>query len=218
MYTVFMVEDDPNIRMLTGMHLQLAGYAVRELEDAAAARAALAEEKPALVLLDIMRPGEDGFSLGEYLIREGIPVIFLTAKTAVTDRVRGLRLGAQDYILKPFEPAELLARVENTLKRTQVKTDVYERGDLKVNFETREVWRGGKPVTLTTLEFNLLKTLIESGRTAMSRDELLNAVWGYNYIGETRTVDVHIQRLRGKIGAERIETIIRYGYRFREDV
>ncbi|MBQ6061071.1 MAG: response regulator transcription factor [Clostridia bacterium] len=218
MYTVFMVEDDPNIRMLTGMHLQLAGYAVRELEDAAAARAALAEEKPALVLLDIMMPGEDGFSLGEYLIREEIPVIFLTAKTAVTDRVRGLRLGAQDYILKPFEPAELLARVENTLKRTQVKTDVYERGDLKVNFETREVWRGGKPVTLTTLEFNLLKTLIESGRTALSRDELLNAVWGYNYIGETRTVDVHIQRLRGKIGAERIETIIRYGYRFREDV
>ena len=218
MYTVFMVEDDPNIRMLTGMHLQLAGYAVRELENAAAARAALAEEKPALVLLDIMMPGEDGFSLGESLIREGIPVIFLTAKTAVTDRVRGLRLGAQDYILKPFEPAELLARVENTLKRTQVKTDVYERGDLKVNFETREVWRGGKPVTLTTLEFNLLKTLIESGRTALSRDELLNAVWGYNYIGETRTVDVHIQRLRGKIGAERIETIIRYGYRFREDV
>ena len=218
MYTVFMVEDDPNIRMLTGMHLQLAGYSVRELENAAAARAALAEEKPALVLLDIMMPGEDGFSLGEYLIREGIPVIFLTAKTAVTDRVRGLRLGAQDYILKPFEPAELLARVENTLKRTQVKTDVYERGDLKVNFETREVWRGGKPVTLTTLEFNLLKTLIESGRTALSRDELLNAVWGYNYIGETRTVDVHIQRLRGKIGAARIETIIRYGYRFREDV
>ena len=218
MYTVFMVEDDPNIRMLTGMHLQLAGYAVRELEDAAAARAALEEEKPALVLLDIMMPGEDGFSLGEYLIREEIPVIFLTAKTAVTDRVRGLRLGAQDYILKPFEPAELLARVENTLKRTQVKTDVYERGDLKVNFETREVWRCGKPVTLTTLEFNLLKTLIESGRTALSRDELLNAVWGYNYIGETRTVDVHIQRLRGKIGAERIETIIRYGYRFREDV
>ena len=213
-----MVEDDPNIRMLTGMHLQLAGYAVRELEDAAAARAALAEEKPALVLLDIMMPGEDGFSLGESLIREGIPVIFLTAKTAVTDRVRGLRLGAQDYILKPFEPAELLARVENTLKRTQAKTDVYERGDLKVNFETREVWRGGNPVTLTTLEFNLLKTLIESGRTALSRDELLNAVWGYNYIGETRTVDVHIQRLRGKIGAERIETIIRYGYRFREDV
>ena len=218
MYTVFMVEDDPNIRMLTGMHLQLAGYAVRELEDAAAARAALAEEKPALVLLDIMMPGEDGFSLGESLIREGIPVIFLTAKTAVTDRVRGLRLGAQDYILKPFEPAELLARVENTLKRTQVKTDVYERGDLKVNFETREVCRVGNPVALTTLEFNLLKTLIESGRTAMSRDELLNAVWGYNYIGETRTVDVHIQRLRGKIGAERIETIIRYGYRFREDV
>ena len=218
MYTVFMVEDDPNIRMLTGMHLQLAGYTVRELEDAAAARAALAEEKPALVLLDIMMPGEDGFSLGEYLIREGIPVIFLTAKTAVTDRVRGLRLGAQDYILKPFEPAELLARVENVLKRSTPQQSDYVSGDLRVNFETREVWKDNVPVPLTTLEFNLLKTLIESGRTAMSREELLRAVWGYHYTGETRTVDVHVQRLRGKIGTDRIETIVRFGYRFREDV
>ena len=218
-YNIFLVEDDPNIRMLTGMHLQLAGYTVTELEDAAAARTALEKERPALVLLDIMMPGEDGFSLGEYLIKEEIPVIFLTAKTAVTDRVRGLRLGAQDYILKPFEPAELLARVENTLKRCHAGDgSCYERGDLKVNFETREVWRAGKPVPMTTLEFNLLKTLIESGRTPMSREDLLNAVWGWNYVGETRTVDVHIQRLRGKIGAERIETIIRYGYRFREDV
>ena len=218
-YNIFLVEDDPNIRMLTGMHLQLAGYTVTELEDAAAARAALEKERPALVLLDIMMPGEDGFSLGEYLTKEEIPVIFLTAKTAVTDRVRGLRLGAQDYILKPFEPAELLARVENTLKRCHAGDgSCYERGDLKVNFATREVWRAGKPVPMTTLEFNLLKTLIESGRTAMSREELLNAVWGWEYIGETRTVDVHIQRLRGKIGADRIETIIRYGYRFREDV
>ena len=111
METVFLVEDDPSIRRLTGMHLQLAGYNVRELEDASCARDELRKEKPALVLLDIMMPGEDGFSLGEDLIRTGIPVIFLTAKTAVPDRVRGLRMGAQDYILTPFEPAELLARV-----------------------------------------------------------------------------------------------------------
>ncbi len=200
------------------MHLQLAGYNVAELEDAAAARDALRKERPALVLLDIMMPGEDGFSLGQDLISAGIPVIFLTAKTAVPDRVRGLRMGAHDYILKPFEPAELLARVENVLKRTQPESAVYERGDIRVNFETREVWRNGVPVSLTTLEFNLLKTLIDAGRAAMSREELLGAVWGYHYTGETRTVDVHVQRLRGKIGADRIETIIRYGYRFREDI
>ena len=218
METIFLVEDEPNIRRLTGMHLQLAGYNVAELEDAAAARDALRKERPALVLLDIMMPGEDGFSLGQDLISAGIPVIFLTAKTAVPDRVRGLRMGAHDYILKPFEPAELLARVENVLKRTQPESAVYERGDLRVNFETREAWRNGVPVSLTTLEFNLLKTLIDAGRAAMSREELLGAVWGYHYTGETRTVDVHVQRLRGKIGADRIETIIRYGYRFREDI
>ena len=218
MEPIFLVEDDMSIRRLTGMHLQLAGYHVLELEDAAAAREALRKEQPALVLLDIMLPGEDGFSLGEDLIRSGIPVIFLTAKTAVPDRVRGLRLGAEDYILKPFEPAELLARVENALKRNRPESTVYDQGDLRVNFETREVWRDGEPVPMTNLEFNLLKTLIESGRTAMSREQLLRAVWGYHYTGETRTVDVHVQRLRGKIGADRIETIVRYGYRFREDV
>ena len=113
METIFLVEDEPNIRMLTGMHLQLAGYTVKELENAASARDELRKEKPALALLDIMMPGEDGFSLGKDLISAGIPVIFLTAKTAVPDRVRGLRMGAYDYILKPFEPAELVARVEN---------------------------------------------------------------------------------------------------------
>ena len=127
-------------------------------------------------------------------------------------------MGAYDYILKPFEPAELIARVENVLRRSRPDESVYERGDLRVNFETREVWRGGEPVSLTTLEFNLLTALIKAGRTAMSREELLRAVWGYHYTGETRTVDVHVQRLRGKIGADRIETIVRYGYRFREDI
>ena len=218
METIFLVEDEMNIRRLTGMHLQLAGYNVKELEDAAAARDALREGKPALVLLDIMMPGEDGFSLGEDLIKSGIPVIFLTAKTAVPDRVRGLRMGAHDYILKPFEPAELLARVENVLKRSTPQQSDYISGDLRVNFETREVWKDNTPVPLTTLEFNLLKTLIESGRIAMSREELLRAVWGYHYTGETRTVDVHVQRLRGKIGTDRIATIVRFGYRFREDV
>ena len=218
MDTIFLVEDEPNIRMLTGMHLQLAGYTVRELEDAACARDALRKEKPALVLLDIMMPGENGFSLGQDLIKAGIPVIFLTAKTAVPDRVKGLRMGAHDYILKPFEPAELLARVENVLKRSRPDTHIYENGDLRIDFETREVWRNGVPVSMTTLEFNLMKALIDAGKTAMSREDLLTAVWGYHYTGETRTVDVHVQRLRGKIGNNRIETLVKFGYRFREDV
>ena len=200
------------------MHLQLAGYDVKELEDAACARDALREGKPALVLLDIMMPGEDGFSLGEDLIKAGIPVIFLTAKTAVPDRVKGLRMGAHDYILKPFEPAELLARVENVLKRSRPDNHIYENGDLRIDFETREVWRNGVPVSMTTLEFNLMKALIDAGKTAMSREDLLTAVWGYHYTGETRTVDVHVQRLRGKIGNNRIETLVKFGYRFREDV
>ncbi len=214
LYNIFLVEDDPNIRMLTGMHLQLAGYTVTELEDAAKAREALEKERPALVLLDIMMPGEDGFSLGEDLIKTGIPVIFLTAKTAVPDLVKGLRMGAHDYILKPFEPAELLARVENVLKRSKPELIDYVQGDLRVNFETREVWRNDEPVPLTTLEFNLLKTLIESGRTALSRDELLNAVWGYNYIGETRTVDVHVAALRRKLDLNKeLATVYKIGYR-----
>ena len=202
----------------SSMGYKLAGYTVKELEDAACARDALRKEKPALVLLDIMMPGEDGFSLGQDLIKAGIPVIFLTAKTAVPDRVKGLRMGAHDYILKPFEPAELLARVENVLKRTQSDSSIYECGDLRVNFETREVWRNGVPVSMTTLEFNLMKALIDAGKTAMSREDLLTAVWGYHYTGETRTVDVHVQRLRGKIGNNRIETLVKFGYRFREDV
>ena len=218
METIFLVEDEPNIRRLTGMHLQLAGSDVKELEDAACARDALREGKPALVLLDIMMPGEDGFSLGEDLIKTGIPVIFLTAKTAVPDRVKGLRMGAEDYILKPFEPAELLARVENVLKRSRTDNHIYENGDLRIDFETREVWRNGVQVSMTTLEFNLMKALIDAGKTAMSREDLLTAVWGYHYTGETRTVDVHVQRLRGKIGNNRIETLVKFGYRFREDV
>ena len=104
------------------------------------------------------------------------------------------------------------------LKRSRPDSHIYENGDLRIDFETREVWRNGIPVSMTTLEFNLMKALIDAGKTAMSREDLLTAVWGYHYTGETRTVDVHVQRLRGKIGNNRIETLVKFGYRFREDV
>ncbi len=210
--TIFLVEDDLNIRRLTGMHLQLAGYDVRELEDAGEARDALRKERPSLVLLDIMLPGEDGFSLGQDLIRTGIPVIFLTAKIAVPDRVRGLRLGAEDYILKPFEPEELLARLEVILRRTQPR--IYADNGFVIDYDGRTVSLDGEAVMLTVTEYELLALLTRNAGAALSRERILSAVWGWDFVGETRTVDVHVQRLRAKLGAETIETVFRYGYRW----
>ena len=220
MARILIVDDEPDLREILSFNLEAECFDVLCAASGEEALDTLGGTSVDLILLDVMMERMSGFDMARRLRESGdnTPVIFLTAKTAVPDRVRGLRMGAHDYILKPFEPAELLARVENVLKRTCAGSAVYERGDLRVNFETREVWKDNTPVPLTTLEFNLLKTLIESGRTAMSREELLATVWGYHYTGETRTVDVHVQRLRGKIGADRIETIIKYGYRFREDV
>ena len=214
MADIMIVEDEASIRQVLGMHLRLVGHRVREAQDAASARILYEEKAPDLALLDIMLPGEDGFSLGEYLIEKGVPVLFLTAKTAVPDRVRGLSMGAQDYILKPFEPAELLARVENILRRTKKEETSLTCGGLFIDFSARRVTLSGDEVTLTAMEFDLLSMLARRRNVAMSREELLYGVWGYDYAGETRTVDVHVQRLRSKIGAQYIETVYKYGYRF----
>ena len=214
MARILIVEDDCSIREILHMHLELVGYDVCAAEDAQHARILLEEGAADLALLDVMLPGEDGFSLGEDLIARSIPVLFLTAKTAVTDRVRGLKLGAQDYILKPFEPAELLARVENILRRTQREDALLRSGPLLIDFSARRVMMDGRDIPMTTLEFDLLSMLARRKNVAMSREELLHGVWGYDYAGETRTVDVHVQRLRSKIGARYIETVYKYGYRF----
>lgn len=214
MADILIVEDDMSIREILHMHLSLVGHQVRGAADAAIARQMLEERLPALALLDIMLPGEDGFSLGESLIRRDVPVLFLTAKTAVPDRVRGLSMGAQDYMLKPFEPAELLARVENILRRTRREDAALQSGALLIDFAARRVLLSGEEIVLTALEFDLLAMLARRKNVAMSREELLVGVWGYDYAGETRTVDVHVQRLRSKIGAAYIETVYKYGYRF----
>ena len=214
MARILIVEDDCSIREILHMHLELVGHSVRAAEDAQKARRILESEAADLALLDVMLPGEDGFSLGEDLIARGIPVLFLTAKTAVTDRVRGLKLGAQDYMLKPFEPAELLARVENILRRTQCEDASLQCGPLLIDFAARRAALHGADVALTALEFDLLAMLARRRNIAMSREDLLRGVWGYDYAGETRTVDVHVQRLRSKIGAAYIETVYKYGYRF----
>lgn len=214
MARILIVEDEEAICLVLSMHLSLVGHTVREAENAACARELLGRESFDLAILDIMLPGEDGFSLGEAVIARGIPVLFLTAKTSLSDRVRGLRMGAQDYMLKPFEPAELLARVENILKRTKRSEGQLHCGGLVIDFEARRVFRQGKEVSLTTMEFDLLALLARKHPAALSREELLCAVWSYDFAGETRTVDVHIQRLRAKIGSGYIETVYKYGYRF----
>lgn len=214
MAKILIVEDDASIRAMVKMHLTLVGHSVFEAEDACSAREILKHENIDLTILDIMLPGEDGFSIGEKLIEKGMSVLFLTARTAVSDRVRGLTMGAEDYILKPFEPAELLARIENILKRSQKEEDKIRVRDIEIDFKARRVYLMGEEVILTALEFDLLSMLARRRNIAVSREELLSAVWGYNYLGETRTVDVHVQRLRAKIGSEYIETVYKYGYRF----
>ena len=214
MANILIAEDDAAVRQVLTMHLELVGHTCREAENASVARALLDDFVPDAALLDVMMPGEDGFSLGEALISKGIPVLFVTAKTAVSDRVRGLRMGAEDYILKPFEPAELLARVENILRRTHKEDAVFACPGLEIDFSARRVVCDGKLISLTAMEFDLLAMLVRRRNVAMSREELLDGVWGYDYAGETRTVDVHVQRLRSKIGAGFIETVYKYGYRF----
>jgi len=214
MARILIVEDEESIRLVLSMHLSLVGYSILCAQDASQAREILSREEADLAVLDIMLPGEDGFSLGQALIEKGIPVLFLTAKTAVSDRVRGLRMGAQDYMLKPFEPAELLARVENILKRTKREDTLLVCGELVIDFDARSVALRGREIQLTALEFDLLALLARRRNVALSREELLSGVWGYDFVGETRTVDVHVQRLRAKIGSGFIETVYKYGYRF----
>ena len=212
MANILFVDDESAIRDMLKTVLKLAGHSPLEAADADQARQILQGQRVDLALVDIMMPGEDGFSLARDVIASGIPVLFLTAKTAVQDRVRGLRMGAEDYVLKPFEPEELLARIDVILRRTQPK--VYEEKNLRIDFDGRSVIVRGKPVTMTMTEFDLLALLVRNAGAALSRDKILSSVWGWDFIGETRTVDVHVQHLRAKLGNNTIETIYKYGYRW----
>ena len=214
MALILLCDDEPSIREMLQAHLVLAGHTCLCAADAQESRKLLASQTPDVALLDVMMPGEDGFSLGKSLVAQGVPVLFLTAKTAVCDRVYGLRLGAEDYILKPFEPAELLARIDVILRRTQ--GGVYRDKRLVLDEKARSVQLHGSAITLTALEFDLLALLVRRRDMALTREALLTQVWGYDYVGETRTVDVHIQRLRQKIGADAIETVHKFGYRYKE--
>ena len=212
MACILLADDEQGIRNMLSMHLHLAGHAVIPAADGAEAREKLEQNQIDLALLDIMMPDEDGFSLAQAFLDREIPVLFLTAKTAVADRVRGLRMGAEDYILKPFEPEELLARIDVILRRTKPK--IFSQCGVVVDYERRTVTVKGENLALTAMEFDLLALLTRNAGAALSRERILSAVWGWDFVGETRTVDVHVQRLRAKLGPETIETVFKYGYRW----
>lgn len=212
MASILFADDELSIRDMLARHLKMAGHTCYTAKDGAEARTILARNEIDIALLDIMMPGEDGFQLAPAFLEKNIPVLFLTARTAVSDRVYGLRLGADDYILKPFEPAELLARIDVILRRT--KKSCYKDAVLTVDYNAETVLLRDQPVVLTAMEYALLAQLVQNESSVLSREKLLAQVWGWDYMGETRTVDVHIQRLRSKLGADIIETVYKRGYRY----
>lgn len=214
MRKILIVDDEEKIRELIRMNLELAGYKCDEAEDGEIALEKLNKFSPDLALLDIMLPKKNGYEISQSFIKQNVPIIFLTAKDSVTDKVKGLKLGADDYIVKPFESMELLARIEVVLRRTGKFSDVFEYRNIKVDFAKREVFKNNEKIEMTAQEFELLKVLIQNKNLALSREKLLESAWGYDYYGDTRTVDIHIQRLRKKLSWDDIiVTVYKYGYR-----
>lgn len=212
MAKILIVEDDRDINNLMKMNLTLVGHECTQCYDGKAALKLLYESDYDLVLLDVMLPGMSGFDLITKL--EGIPTIFVTAKGQLEDKLRGLSLVAEDYMVKPFEMLELIARVGVVLKRSNKSEDIFKMGDTRIDIKKHTAEVRGEPVNLTPQEFKLLVVLIENKNVALSRDILLEEAWGYDYEGEMKTVDVHIQKLRKKLRWEKeIKTISKLGYR-----
>lgn len=224
---ILIVDDEEHIVELLDFNLKNAGYETFIATDGIKAINIAKEEKPNLVLLDLMLPGIDGLEVCKEIKKDkdmkNTSIIMLTAKGEELDKILGLELGADDYITKPFSVRELLARIKAVLRRTSVfkieESDIYESKNLKVDFERHEVIINGEKVDLTLKEFELLQILIKNKGKILKREMLLDKIWGYEYIGETRTVDVHIRYLRKKIEEDDknpkfIETIRGVGYRF----
>jgi len=209
---ILIVEDERAINTLIKKNLELVGHRCVSVFDGEAVFDALKQQVFDLLLLDIMMPKMDGFQVIQEV--EDIPVIFLTARGAVEDRVKGLKLGADDYMVKPFDMMELQARVESVLRRTNKADSHFQLGDVKVDLSGRQVFLGEQLVDPTPQEFVLIESLIKNRNIALSREKLLEVAWGYDYGGDTRTVDVHIHSIRKKLGWEKyIKTVYKLGYR-----
>ena len=223
---ILLVDDEENIRLLVKVNLEKVGYEVIEAPDGKKAMELLQTNIVDLVVLDLMLPEMDGLEVCRLIRRDSrtanLPIIMLTAKTEEIDRVIGLELGADDYLTKPFSQRELLARVKAILRRSGSKEESLEElevGALKMNFTQYEAWLAGEKLELTPKEYELLRLLIENAGRVFSREQLLEKIWGYEYYGDTRTVDVHVRHLRSKLErvmemAEAIETVRGVGYRF----
>lgn len=221
---IYCVEDEKNIRELLVYTLEATGFSAKGLEDGKCLFQALEKELPELILLDIMLPGEDGYTILTKLKSDpdtkNIPVILVTARESEFDKVRGLDGGADDYVTKPFGMMEFVARVKAVLRRCgrQAEQKELSCGNLRISVRKHEVYVGMKELELTRKEFELLQFLTENKGMVMSRNQILGHVWGYDFDGETRTVDVHVRSLRQKMGnaGEMLETVRGVGYRIRE--
>ena len=214
MNRILVVEDEKSINDLIEMNLTEAGYICECAYDGLQAADILERESFDLVLLDIMLPEVNGYELLDFIKPMGIPVIFITAKGSMEDKVRGLRLGADDYLVKPFEIVELLARVEAVLRRAGKAQYELEIDGLTIDTRSHTVSRGSKPIQLTAKEFELLLLFIQNRNIALFRETIYERIWGGEYMGDSRTVDLHVQRLRKKLHWEdKIKTIYKVGYR-----
>lgn len=214
---LLLVEDDESIGSLVSAYLEQTGYRVAWVRSGEDALLRLEQLRPSLVILDIGLPGKDGFDVCRAVrARSSVPIVMLTARDEEPDRVAGLEVGADDYVTKPFSPRELAARVKAVLRRSEpaATAQTLQLGDLHVDALAREVTVAGEPVELTAKEFDLLVYLLENAGIVVSRDQLLDRVWGMSYAGGTRTVDVHVAQLRRKLGRpDAIRTFRGSGYK-----
>lgn len=212
---ILVVEDEETIRNLICWNLELVGHQCSAAADGREAKKVLEDGTFDLVLLDVMLPGLDGFQLAEYC--RHMPVMFVTAKEGIEDKMKGFRAGADDYLVKPFEIVELLARVNVILRRNGKDEARIQIGGVAIDMQGRKVYKGGVPADLTPQEYELFETLVRNRNIALSREKLLELAWGYDFAGDTRTVDVHIQKLRQKLGLEQhIKTVYKMGYRLED--
>ena len=223
-HSILVVEDETSIASFVAAYLRNAGYVVRTASTAGAAVTELANEPPALIVLDLNLPDGDGVELCRR-IRKGsdVPILMLTARDEDIDKIIGLEVGADDYMTKPFNPRELVARVKSVLRRAaperrRSETEELRHGDLVINAGKREVYVGDDEVRLAPKEFDLLWELLDHRGIVLTRDQLLERVWGYTFAGDTRTVDVHVRQIRRKLGdASPIVTVWGVGYKVTSD-
>ncbi|HDR7336455.1 TPA: response regulator transcription factor [Bacillus anthracis] len=218
-YRVLVVDDESDMRQLVGMYLDNFGYEWGEAENGKEALKKLETDHYDFVVLDIMMPEMDGLSVCKEIRKTSdVPIIFLTAKGEEWNRVNGLRMGADDYIVKPFSPGELIARMEAVLRRytKQEQQEEIQFGPILINEKSRKIAADGEPISLTVKEFDLLYFLCQHTGQVFSREQLLEKVWGYDYAGSTRTVDTHVKTMRLKLGesGNYIQTVWGVGYKF----